>query len=78
MVPRLRNNSDAYWGTVDDNNKFIPGKNYLIASPDVRPKLIFPQNWDLSETKKLSGNRDKGRPAIESQDKNRLYGAIMC
>lgn len=65
-----------HWGTVDDNNKFIPGKNYLVASPEVRAKLIFPQNWDLSETKKLSGNRDKGRPAIESQDENRLYGDI--
>ena len=20
-----------HWGTVDDNNKFIPGKNYLVA-----------------------------------------------
>lgn len=65
-----------HWGTVDDNNKFIPGKNYLVASLSERAKLIFPESWDLSEIKKLSGARPKGRPAIESQDENRLYGDI--
>ena len=63
----------VHWGTVDDSNKFIPGKNYLTAAPEDRGKLIFPDSWDLSEIKKLSGNREKGRPAIESQDENRLY-----
>ena len=65
-----------HWGTVDDNNKFIPGKNYLVASISERSRLIFPEAWDLSEIKKLSGAREKGRPAIESQDENRLYGDI--
>lgn len=66
----------VHWGTVDENNKFIPGKNYLVASIADRAKLIFPENWDLSEIKKLSGAREKGRPAIESQNENRLYGDI--
>ena len=65
-----------HWGTVDENNKFIPGKNYLVASIAEREKLIFPEDWDLSEVKKLSGAREKGRPAIESQNENRLYGDI--
>lgn len=65
-----------HWGTVDDNDKFIPGKNYLLAPLTERAKLIFPDTWDLSEIKKLSGARAKGRPAIESQDENRLYGDI--
>lgn len=65
-----------HWGTVDENNKFIPGKNYLVASLAERAKLIFPESWDLSEIKKLSGAREKGRPAIESQDENRLYRDI--
>lgn len=65
-----------HWGIVDDNNKFIPGKNYLVASISERSRLIFPESWDLSEIKKLSGAREKGRPAIESQDENRLYGDI--
>ena len=43
-----------HWGTVDENNKFIPGKNYLVASHSERTKLIFPDTWDLSEIKKLS------------------------
>ena len=40
-----------HWGRVDDDNKFIPGKNYLVASITERSKLIFPEDWDLSEIK---------------------------
>ncbi|MCQ2501859.1 MAG: transposase [Lachnospiraceae bacterium] len=65
-----------HWGTVDDNNRFIPGKAYIFASIEERSKLIFPKDWDLSEIEKLSGNRKPGRPIIESQDDNRLYGDI--
>ena len=65
-----------HWGTVDDNNRFIPGKTYLFSPIEERSKLIFPEGWDLSEIKKISGNRKPGRPAIEGQDDNRLYGDI--
>ena len=65
-----------HWGTVDDNNKFVPGKAYLFASIEERSKLIFPEGWDISEVEKLSGNRKPGRPTIESQNENRLYGDI--
>lgn len=65
-----------HWGTVDDNNRFVPGKAYLFAPIEERSKLIFPQGWDLSEIEKLSGNRRRGRPVLESQDENRLYGDI--
>ena len=65
-----------HWGTVDDNNRFVPGKAYLFAPVEERSKLIFPEDWDLSEIEKLSGNRRRGRPVIESQDENRLYGDI--
>ena len=65
-----------HWGTVDDNNRFVPGKAYLFAPIEERSKLIFPEGWDLSEIEKLSGNRRRGRPVIESQDENRLYGDI--
>ena len=65
-----------HWGTVDDNNRFVPGRAYLFAPVEERSKLIFPEGWDLSEIEKLSGNRKRGRPVIESQDENRLYGDI--
>ena len=65
-----------HWGVVDENNKFHPDKNYLLASPEERAKLIFPEDWDLSEVASLTGNRKRGRPVIESQDENRLYGDI--
>ena len=65
-----------HWGTVDNDLKFTPGKQYIVASPEERQKLIFPEGWDLSEINKLSGRRKQGRPAIEGQDENRLYGDI--
>ena len=33
-----------HWGTVDDNNKFVPGKAYIFASLEERSKLIFPED----------------------------------
>ena len=66
----------VHWGTVDENNKFIPGSRYVFAPLEERSKLIFPEDWDMSELEKLSGNRKPGRPVIESQDENRLYGDI--
>jgi len=65
-----------HWGTVDDANKFIPGSKYIFAPIEEREKLVFPKEWDLSELEKLSGGRKPGRPVIESQDENRLYGDI--
>ena len=65
-----------HWGTVDESNKFYPGSRFIFAPIEERAKLIFPEDWDLSELEKLSGGRKPGRPVIESQDENRLYGDI--
>ena len=65
-----------HWGTIDENNKFIPGSKYIFAPIEERAKLVFPEDWDMSELEKLSGGRKPGRPVIESQDENRLYGDI--
>ena len=65
----------VHWGTLDENNKFFPGRKYLLASVEERKKLIFPADWDLSEIDKLSGKKNE-RPAREGQDENRLYGDI--
>lgn len=69
-----RKYSCLHWGTVTDDLKFIPGKQYLYASIEERSKLIFPEGWDLSEIDKLASNRKQGRPAYEGEDVNRLYG----
>lgn len=45
----------VHWGVIDDNFKFYPGKNYFYADIEERSKLIFPQNWDLSELSRLYG-----------------------
>ena len=65
-----------HWGTVDENNKFIPGSAFYQAPPEDRTQLIFPEEWDMSEAKRLTGLREPGRPAYSSDDQNRFYGDI--
>jgi hypothetical protein len=66
----------VHWGTIDENKKFIPGSPFYLASPEERSKLIFPEGWDMSEAKKLTGLRKPGRPAHDGKEQNRLYGDI--
>ena len=65
-----------HWGTLDENHKFIPGTAFFMASPEDRERLIFPDNWDLSEAEKLKGLKNPGRPIYNSECHNRLYGDI--
>ena len=65
-----------HWGTVDENLKFIPGSPFFLASPEERLKLIFPEDWDVSEAEKLVGLRQPARPTYSGNDQNRLYGDI--
>ena len=65
-----------HWGRLEDGNVFIPGKAYILASPQERRKLIFPEDWDLSAIKQLSGARKPGRPSYDGDDLNRFYGDI--
>ena len=51
----------VHWGTVDENKVFHPNKTYMMASPAERNKLIFPEDWDLSEIQKLPSARKAGR-----------------
>jgi hypothetical protein len=65
-----------HWGTVDENHKFLPSSQFYLASPEERALLIFPEDWDMSEAKKLSGLRAPGRPTYDGNDQNRFYGDI--
>ena len=65
-----------HWGTVDENGKFIPGSPFFMASPEERARLIFPEDWDISEAKRLTGLREPGRPIYDGDDQNRFYGDI--
>ena len=67
---------NCHWGIVDENKKFIPGKRYVFASLEERAKLVFPDDWDMSEAKRLSGAKQPGRPAYTDMDRNRFYGDI--
>ena len=65
-----------HWGTVDENNKFHPNKTYLYADVSERRKLIFPDDWDMSEVASLPSERKAGRPSCDDDDSNKLYGDI--
>lgn len=65
-----------HWGTVDKNQKFIPGSAFFLASPEERKFLIFPENWDMSEAEKLTGLRKQGRTEYSGECYNRLYGDV--
>ena len=66
----------VHWGTVDEKLKFTPGATFFMASPEERARLIFPEEWDISEAKALTGLRKPGRPEYSDSDQNRLYGDI--
>jgi len=66
----------VHWGTIDKNLKFVPSSAFFLADPKVRARLIFPEEWDMSEAEKLTGMRKPGRPEYSGQDQNRLYGDI--
>ena len=43
------------WGTITADMVFIPGLHYKLASKETREKLIFPKDWDLSQTLPITG-----------------------
>jgi hypothetical protein len=64
------------WGSVDENLKFTPNLNFIVASPEERGRLIFPENWDMSEARKYAGLLEPGRPVCDYACQNRMYGDI--
>jgi transposase len=66
----------VHWGTVDEHRKFIPGSAFFLASPEERARLVFPEDWDMSDAEKLTGLRKPGRPPYDADCFNRLYGDI--
>ena len=71
-----RKYSNLHWGTVDEDLKFHPGKQYLDASHEERSRLLFPEGWDLSDAEKLSGKRNQGRVSYSGDEVNRFYGDV--
>ena len=53
-----------HWGIVDENKKFIPGKRYVFASLEERAKLVFPDDWGMSEAKTPVRSQAAGAPCI--------------
>ena len=64
----------VHWGTVDENLRFHPNGRYFLATGEERARLIFPENWDLSETVVHTGLAEAGTMVREGQNESRLYG----
>ena len=64
-----------HWGTLDENNKFHPNSAYFYATLEERSKLIFPDDWDLTEINTLSGTGHRGAVEYAGGDLDRMYGS---
>ena len=53
-------------GTVDEDNRYHPNKTYLYADVSELRKLIFPEDWDMSEVASLPSERKADSPASVS------------
>ena len=61
---------------VLDGNKFTPWAEFLALPGEERAKFVFPPEWDLSLLDRLSDRRGQGRPVLDCEAQNRLYGDI--
>ena len=41
----------TFWGAVTKDREFIPGENYLNATPEEKAELLFPDDWFVSQTR---------------------------
>ena len=64
-----------HYGVIVDN-KFTPWADFLALPAEERAKFVFPKEWDLSLLDKLSDRRSQGRPVLDCDAQNRLYGDI--
>ena len=74
-----------HWGTVTEDLRFIPGKRYMEAAPELRRRLIFPEGWDLSAAEAagapgagvLEGSQAPPRPLpCTSSDAGKAFGDV--
>lgn len=64
-----------HYGVIKDN-KFFPSMDFISLPVSERAKFIFPSEWDLSLVDKFSDRRSPGRPVLDCEAQNRLYGDI--
>ncbi|MBO4334791.1 MAG: transposase [Desulfovibrio sp.] len=68
-----------HWGRLTEENKFIPGNEFISASQEIRSKLIFPKEWDLSEIEiycKNNCSNENNELKFVFEFQNYLYGDI--
>lgn len=72
----------VYWGEVTEDLVFVPNVRFKTEPIESRRRLIFPDDWDISEALCLNKNADSGQAGSDSpahasgQFKNRQYGAV--
>ena len=66
-TPGRNKHKRIHWGTIDDEMKFHPNNNYIMASPKEPAKPIYPDDWDMSEAKALPSGRTARRPSASQE-----------
>lgn len=72
----------VYWGEVTEDLVFVPNLRFKTEPLSSREKLIFPDEWDISEAVRLNENAKNGSADVKKDDRgseqfeNRQYGAV--
>ena len=70
-----RTNRHIHWGKYDpQTHKFFPNITFLSLSPEEQNKLIFPEDWDLSEIDYILDKQELSYKQVKPKEK--LYGDI--
>ncbi|MDR0356294.1 MAG: hypothetical protein LBJ64_11280 [Deltaproteobacteria bacterium] len=73
----------VHWGKVDDDLKFWPNSAFFAVAPEERAKLVFPENWDMSEAEKFAAMQEREGAVCDCASEicdyaceNRLFGDV--
>jgi len=67
----------THWGALADGNRFVPNLRFMTLDASERKKLIFPDDWDLSEISSLMSQREERLEYFDPNTvENKFYGDI--
>ena len=67
------------YGTVTEDERFIPNKRFLELSTEERKRLAFPFGWNLDsiDAAPLLPAETRGRPSYTGESRSLLYGSTL-
>jgi hypothetical protein len=67
------------YGTVTDDDRFLPNQRFLEMSTEERKRLAFPFEWNLDaiDAAPLPPAETRGRPSYTGESRSLLYGSVL-